>query len=262
MTDINSTEILTVNNLSKSFGGIHAVNDLSFSIKEGDIHAVIGPNGAGKTTVFNLLTGLIYPDKGKVLFKDKEITSMRTDHVAKVGISRTYQNIRLFPEMTVFETVLMGTYLITGGKVLPALFLTKRFRDNEKIAKKKVKETLKFVGLWEVRDEYAANLSYGSQRIVEIARALAMDPKLLLLDEPTAGMNSEETKELMDLFSLVNKQGVTIFIIAHDMNLINTLSNQITVINFGEKLAEGPPEVIHNHPKVVEAYMGRTKENA
>lgn len=262
MNNVNSDGILTIKNLSKSFGGIKAVNDLSFSITEGHIHAVIGPNGAGKSTVFNLITGVFMPDNGEVRFKNRNITSMRTDHVAKAGISRTFQNIRLFPEMTVFETVLMGTYLITGGKVFPALFLTKNFRNNEKAAKETVEEILHFVGLWDMRDEYAAKLSYGNQRRVEIARALAMNPQLLLLDEPTAGMNPQETKELMDLFSLVNEQGITILIIAHDMNLVNVLSDQITVINFGEKLAEGPPKIIHNHPAVIEAYMGRAEANA
>lgn len=262
MSKRNINKILMINNLSKAFGGIKAVNDLSFSIDEGHIHAVIGPNGAGKSTVFNLITGVFVPDNGEILFKNQDITTMRTDRVAEVGISRTFQNIRLFPEMTVFETVLMGTYLITGGKVLPALFLTKEFRANEKTAKSRVEEILQFVGLWEVRDEYAAKLSYGNQRRVEIARALAMSPKLLLLDEPTAGMNPQETKELMDLFSLVNNQGITILIIAHDMNLVNTLSDQITVINFGEKLAEGSPEVIQNHPAVIKAYMGGAEANA
>lgn len=262
MTEIDNKNILEIENLSKAFGGIKAVNKLSFSIRKNDIHAVIGPNGAGKSTVFNLITGIFPPDEGVVKFNGHIVTSLRTDLIAEHGISRTFQNIRLFPEMSVFETVLMGTYLSTGGKVLPALFLTRDFREKEKLARKKVEEVLRFVGLWEYRDEYAAKLSYGYQRRVEIARALAMEPELLLLDEPTAGMNPLETSELMELFTSLNEQGITILIIAHDMNLVNALSNFITVINFGEKLAEGKPEEIQNHPAVIEAYMGRGASDA
>ena len=259
---VNNSDILTVNNLSKSFGGVKAVNNLSFSVSENNIHAIIGPNGAGKSTLFNLITGVITPDEGKIQLVNQDITSLRPDKIAQQGVSRTFQNIRLFPDMTVFETVLIGTYLLTGGKLLPAVFRTKNFRNKERQAKERIEEILKFVGLWDMRHEYAAKLSYGSQRRVEIARALATNPRLLLLDEPTAGMNQKETKELMNLFTQVNKQGITILIIAHDMHLVNTLSNQITVINFGEKLVEGPPDMIQNHPAVLEAYMGRAEVNA
>jgi branched-chain amino acid transport system ATP-binding protein len=258
---VNNSAILTVENLSKAFGGVKAVNNLSFSVSENNIHAIIGPNGAGKSTLFNLVTGVITPDEGKIKL-NQDITSLRPDKIAEQGVSRTFQNIRLFPDMTVFETVLIGTYLLTGGNLLPALFRTKNFRNKERQAKERIEEILKFVGLWDMRNEYAAKLSYGSQRRVEIARALATNPRLLLLDEPTAGMNQKETKELMNLFTQVNSQGITILIIAHDMHLVNTLSNQITVINFGEKLVEGPPEVIQNHPAVIEAYMGRAEVNA
>ncbi|MBD8007209.1 ABC transporter ATP-binding protein [Bacillus norwichensis] len=259
-TDIE--KILTVDNLSKSFGGVKAVNNLSFSVDKGHIHAVIGPNGAGKSTLFNLITGVIPADQGKVDFLNHNITSLRPDKISEKGISRTFQNIRLFPDMTVFKTVLIGTYLLTGGKLLPALFLSSNFCKKERLAREMVEEILQFVGLWGVRDEYAAKLSYGNQRRVEIARALAMSPRLLLLDEPTAGMNSKETSELMELFSSVNRQGITILIIAHDMHLVNTLSDQITVINFGKKLVEGPPAEIQRHPEVLEAYMGRAEVNA
>ncbi|MDN3015835.1 ABC transporter ATP-binding protein [Paenibacillus sp. BSR1-1] len=258
----NDSAILTIQNLSKSFGGVKAVNNLSFSVLQNNIHAIIGPNGAGKSTLFNLITGVIKPDMGNVQFLHQDITSLRPDKIAQHGVSRTFQNIRLFPDMTVFETVLIGTYQFTGGNLLPAFFRTKTFRNKESEAKERIEETLKFVGLWDVRNEYAAQLSYGNQRRVEIARALATNPHLLLLDEPTAGMNQKETQELMSLFSEVNQQGITILIIAHDMHLVYSLSNQITVINFGEKLAEGPPEVIQNHPAVLEAYMGRAETHA
>lgn len=259
---VDDSSILTVKHLSKSFGGVKAVNNLSFSVKENNIHAIIGPNGAGKSTLFNLITGVITPDEGKIQLFNQDITSLRPDKIAERGVSRTFQNIRLFPDMTVFETVLIGTYLLTGGKLLPAIFRTKSFRKKEREAKQRIEEIIKFVGLWDMRHEYAARLSYGNQRRVEIARALATNPDLLLLDEPTAGMNQKETKELMQLFSQVNNQGITILIIAHDMHLVNTLSNQITVINFGEKLVEGPPEMIQSHPAVLEAYMGRAEANA
>ncbi|WP_042355601.1 ABC transporter ATP-binding protein [Bacillus rubiinfantis] len=256
------TAILEVTNLSKAFGGVKAVNNLSFSVLKNSIHAIIGPNGAGKSTLFNLITGVITPDAGKIQLSNSDITSQRPDKIAQHGVSRTFQNIRLFPDMTVFETVLVGTYLLTGGRLLPAILRTRDFRKKERVAQEQIGEILQFVGLWDMRNEYAAKLSYGNQRRVEIARALATNPRLLLLDEPTAGMNQKETKELMQLFSLVNKQGITILIIAHDMHLVNSLSNQITVINFGEKLAEGPPEVIQSHPAVLEAYMGRSEVNA
>ncbi|MFZ7944565.1 MULTISPECIES: ABC transporter ATP-binding protein [Bacillaceae] len=259
---VNNSAILTVTNLSKAFGGVKAVNNLSFSVTENNIHAIIGPNGAGKSTLFNLITGVITPDEGKIKLVNQNITALRPDIIAQKGVSRTFQNIRLFPDMTVFETVLIGTYLLTGAKLLPALFRTKNFRNNEYSAKKLIEEILHFVGLWDMRNEYAAKLSYGNQRRVEIARALATNPRLLLLDEPTAGMNQTETNELMELFTQVNKQGITILIIAHDMHLVNALSNKITVINFGEKLVEGPPEVIQSHPAVLEAYMGRAEVNA
>ncbi|EGQ26891.1 ABC transporter ATP-binding protein [Sporosarcina newyorkensis] len=261
-SDMTDTAILTVKGLSKSFGGVKAVNDLTFSVQKNHIHAIIGPNGAGKSTLFNLITGIISPDDGEVRFFNNNITSLRSDRIAQHGVSRTFQNIRLFPDMTVFETVLIGTYLLTGAKLVPAILLTKSFREKEKTARKSVEEILKFVGLWDVRDEYAAQLSYGNQRRVEIARALATKPQLLLLDEPTAGMNPKETKELMNLFTAVNEEGITILIIAHDMNLVNTLSDQITVINFGEKLVEGTADVIQKHPAVIEAYMGKVEANA
>ncbi|PIC80730.1 ABC transporter ATP-binding protein [Sporosarcina sp. P18a] len=260
--NLTDTAILTVAGLSKSFGGVKAVNDLSFSVKKNHIHAIIGPNGAGKSTLFNLITGIIPPDKGEVRFSTTDITSLSSDQIAKYGVSRTFQNIRLFPDMTVSETVLIGTYLLTGAKLAPALLRTKAFREKEQAAKQRVEEILKFVGLWDVRDEYAAQLSYGNQRRVEIARALATQPQLLLLDEPTAGMNPKETKELMELFTAVNNEGITILIIAHDMNLVNTLSDHITVINFGEKLVEGTADVIQKHPAVIEAYMGKVKVDA
>lgn len=261
MTDENDI-ILKTNNLSKSFGGVKAIHDLSFTVSNNRIHAVIGPNGAGKSTLFNLITGVILPDEGQTFFLDQDITSLRQDKIALRGISRTFQTIRLFPDMTVFETVLIGTYSITGGKLAPALFRTKTFRHKERLAKERVAEILNFVGLWEIRHEYAAKLSYGNQRRVEIARALAANPRLLLLDEPTAGMNPNETQQLMELFLSVKSQGITILIIAHDMKLVTNLSDCITVINFGTKLAEGSSQEIQNHPAVIEAYMGRMNHDA
>jgi len=254
--------ILHVNQLSKSFGGVKATNNLSFSVRKNNIHALIGPNGAGKSTLFNQISGLTSPDKGQILFFNHDITAQRPDKIAQLGISRTFQNIRLFPDMTVFETVLVGTYPLTGGKIIPALLRSAKFREKERTAKERTEEILRFVGLWDIRYEYAAMLSYGNQRRVEIARALASNPSLLLLDEPTAGMNPQETKQIMELFSLVNESGVTILIIAHDMELVTKLSDQITVLNFGEKLAEGTPNEIRHHPAVIEAYMGGTRANA
>lgn len=260
--ELRHEPILEIRHLSKSFGGVKATQDLSFHVTQNHIHALIGPNGAGKSTLFNQITGLTTPDKGEILFQGKNITAQRPDKIAQLGVSRTFQNIRLFPDMTVFETVLVGTYSLTGGSVLPALFRTTDFRRKERLAQERTEEILHFVGLWEIRHEYAAMLSYGNQRRVEIARALATNPTLLLLDEPTAGMNPQETKQIMELFSLVNSRGITILIIAHDMELVTKLSNQITVLNFGQKLAEGTPNEIRNHPAVIEAYMGGTKANA
>lgn len=263
MKDKDGTKlILQVNQLSKSFGGVRATNNLSFSVRQNHIHTLIGPNGAGKSTLFNQISGLTTPDEGKIVFLDQDITALRPDEIARLGISRTYQNIRLFPDLTVFETVLVGTYPITGGNILSALFRTPSFRKKERLAKEYTEEILRLVGLWEIRNEYAANLSYGNQRLVEIARALASKPRLLLLDEPTAGMNPNETKKMMELFSIINEQGITILIIAHDMELVMRISNIVTVLNFGEKLAEGTPDEIRQHPAVIEAYMGGTGSNA
>lgn len=260
--DPSSDFILQVNELSKSFGGVKATNNLSFSVRKHDIHALIGPNGAGKSTLFNQISGLTTPDQGQILFLNHDITAMRPDRIAQLGVSRTFQNIRLFPDLTVFETVLVGTYPLTGGNILPTLFRTAAFREKERMAKERTEEILHFVGLWDIRHEYAAKLSYGNQRRVEIARALANNPSLLLLDEPTAGMNPHETKQIMELFSLVNERGITILIIAHDMELVMRMSDKITVLNFGEKLAEGTPDEIRQHPAVIEAYMGGTKAHA
>jgi branched-chain amino acid transport system ATP-binding protein len=212
--------------------------------------------------LFNQISGLTVPDEGQIIFLNQNITSLKPNDIAQLGISRTFQNIRLFPDMTVFETVLVGTYSLTGGSIIPAIFRTPKFRKKERLAKERTEEILRFVGLWDIRHEYAAKLSYGNQRRVEIARALATGPSLLLLDEPTAGMNPQETQEIMELFTSVNQRGITILLIAHDMELVTKLSHQITVLNFGEKLTEGTPTEVRNNPAVIEVYMGGAKIHA
>lgn len=248
--------ILETRGLSKNFGGLRAVDDLSFRVEENSITSLIGPNGAGKTTVFNLLTGFIRPSGGDVRFKEREVVGLRPDRIAGMGIARTFQLIRIFRKLTVLDNVVLGCKSPKGESTFGALFRGSGVRQEEAANREKALELLKMVNLAEYQAKQAMNLGYGQQKLVEIARALATDAELILLDEPTAGLSTDMIAFVIDLIEKLKQKGKTIFFIEHNMKVVMNVSEKIIVINFGKKIAEGPPESIRNSEQVIEAYLG------
>lgn len=249
--------VLNVNNLGISFGGLRAVNEFSIRIRKNELYGLIGPNGAGKTTVFNLLTGVYKPDSGRVMLEDKDITGQKTIEISKAGIARTFQNIRLFGKLSVLDNVKAGMHNHHPYPFLSGIFRTGAFKREEGLMDEKAMDLLKVFELEESAHLLAANLPYGQQRKLEIARALATDPKLLLLDEPAAGMNPNETQALMDMIRLVRDRfDMTILLIEHDMKLVSGICEELTVLNFGEVLAQGKTGEVLSNPQVITAYLG------
>jgi branched-chain amino acid transport system ATP-binding protein len=262
MADAATRPLLEVDSVTLAFGGVVALDDVTFSIDEGEILGLIGPNGAGKTTCFNVMTGIYRPTSGEVRFEGASISGHKRYSITKLGIARTFQNIRLFGAMTALENVLVGADAHHSTGVLSALFRLPVHRREEDEGHELALQWLDFMGLQDKADEVATNLSYGDQRRLEIARALATNPKLLCLDEPAAGFNPAEKRALLDLIRRVRDRGFTVLLIEHDMRLVMGVTDRLVVLEFGRKIAEGPPRDIRDNPAVIAAYLGVDEEDA
>lgn len=248
--------ILKVQNLQKYFGGLRAIDQLDFVVSQGKIKSIIGPNGAGKTTLFNLLTGIIPPTGGTLQFAGRILNGLKPHVIARLGIGRTFQNLELFGNMTVLENVMVGRHLRTNAGIFRAALRFPQMRREEKEVQRQALEELQFMGLAEKADFLATALPLGEQRLLEIARALAAEPRLLLLDEPAAGLNMRETAQLAETIFRIRERGITVLLVEHDMSLVMEVSDEVLVLNYGHKVAEGSPREIQRHSEVIAAYLG------
>ena len=262
MTREKPDEILIIDNLVMAFGGLIALHKPDIRVKEGSITSLIGPNGAGKTTLFNTITGFLKPTEGCVRFNHRSITGLKPHEIAVLGISRTFQTVELFDNMTVLENVMLGFHTHSPEPFLLAGFRLPGTRRKEKQTKERAEEILKFIGLLGKSSEQAINLPLGEQKILEIGRALAASPKLICLDEPAAGLNETESYMASSLIKAIREKGITILLVEHDMKVVMNISDEIFVLNYGRKIANGTPEEIRNNPDVIEAYLGDEAENA
>lgn len=252
--------LLTLSGIGKQFGGLSALTDVSLHINAGEIYGLIGPNGAGKTTLFNVITGLYQASRGEFCFDGKNYQKPKPHQLAQAGIARTFQNIRLFSNLTVLENVLIGRHAKTEAGVFGALLRNRATRDEERVSIERARELLDYVGIKKAHQTLAKNLSYGEQRRLEIARALATEPQLLALDEPAAGMNATETEDLKTLLKKIRLTGITVMLIEHDVKLIMGLCDRVAVLDYGKKIAEGVPDEVRNNPAVIAAYLGSDDE--
>ena len=251
--------LLKVENLSKNFGGLTALHEVNLEIQPGEIRGLIGPNGSGKTTFFNVLNGIYPADGGDIYFRDRKITGKKVEEIAKMGMSRTFQETQLFYDMTVLENVMVGCQRLSKAEIFGALFTPQWVKKEERFIYEKARECLRFVGLETYEDWLARNISYGHQRRLEIARGMAGDPLLMLLDEPAAGMNIGETKNLMSLIGKIREKNVTVFVVEHNMKVVMNVCERVTVFNYGKVISEGKPEEVQTDEEVIEAYLGRVK---